>query len=64
MSSPPRRVLVDDTDSRILYSSSWVSDSSGIQDQVGNFGPAFNSTLHGAFGDGTAQFEFTGVLLG
>ncbi|KAG5735203.1 hypothetical protein E4T56_gene4807 [Termitomyces sp. T112] len=60
MVSPPRQVVVDDTDSQIGYfGSGWFSDR-GSQDTVGNFGPTYNKTSHGTKGNDSASFSFVG----
>jgi hypothetical protein len=56
----PRWVVVDDTDSNIQYSGPWFSDSSGSQDNVGNFGPAYKSTLHGTKANASFSYAFSG----
>ncbi|KAF9478490.1 hypothetical protein BDN70DRAFT_836032 [Pholiota conissans] len=61
MSSPPRLVVVDDTDPDIQYSGPWFADSSGSQDKSGNFGPAYQSTLHGTTLNASLSYSFTGT---
>jgi hypothetical protein len=56
-----RWVVVDDTDPSIVYSGPWFLDSSGSQDNVGNFGPPYLETLHGTSADGSVSFEFNGA---
>ncbi len=57
-----RWIVVDDTDLTALqYSSSWFPvNSQGNQDAIGNFGPAYRSTLHGTNLNATLSFNFTG----
>lgn len=56
-----RSVAVDDSSSRITYhGSSWFADQ-GSQDQAGNFGPPYRSTLHGTQSNASASFSFTGT---
>ena len=55
-----REVIVDDSDSRIFYSSSFFVDNSGNKDHQGNFGPTLDSTLHGTNSTGSFQFQFSG----
>ncbi|PPQ97527.1 hypothetical protein CVT26_006530 [Gymnopilus dilepis] len=56
-----RLVVVDDTDSSIQYTGNWFADTSGSQDNVGNYGPAYQSTLHGTKDDASLSFSFTGT---
>ncbi|KAF8159353.1 hypothetical protein B0H34DRAFT_767602 [Crassisporium funariophilum] len=63
MSVSPRKMVVDDTDSRIMYSSAWFLDSSGFKNAVGNFGPTLKSTLHGINSTGSLQFHFSGTSI-
>ncbi|KAH9484521.1 hypothetical protein JR316_0004003 [Psilocybe cubensis] len=59
--SARRAIIVDDTDSRIQYiGSSWFQDQ-GSQDNAGNFGPAYQSTLHGTRSDASLSFSFNGT---
>ena len=58
-----RLVVVDDTDSSIQYTGNWFADTSGSQDNVGNYGPAYQSTLHGTKDDASLSFSFTGQFL-
>lgn len=56
----PRWVVVDDVDSAINYTGPWFQDQ-GTQDSVGNFGPAYRSTLHGTKNNASLSFAFTGT---
>jgi hypothetical protein len=61
-SSTPRRVVIDDSDPQIRYTGEgWFQDN-GSQDGVGNFGPAYNHTLHGTKSDGTLTYTFQGAV--
>ncbi|KAG5638613.1 hypothetical protein H0H81_011503 [Sphagnurus paluster] len=56
-----RKIVVDDTDSRILYSGQgWFQDQ-GSEDNVGNFGPTYLRTSHGTKANGSASFAFEGT---
>jgi len=55
----PRWILVDDTDPRIQYSGPWFLDR-GSQDNLGNFGIPYQSTLHGINTDGSFSYDFRG----
>lgn len=64
----PRWIVVDDKDSGIKYypasSTPWFSVSTeGALDAVGNFGPAYRSTLHGTHSNASLSFNFTGQHL-
>ncbi|KIM39686.1 hypothetical protein M413DRAFT_447143 [Hebeloma cylindrosporum] len=58
-----RRVVIDDNDSRIIYSSAFFVDSTGIKDDQGNFGATLKSTLHGTNSTGSFQFRFSGTAI-
>lgn len=58
--SVPRWIIVDDADSSIQYSGPWFFDSKGTQDAVGNFGPAYQDTLHGTTLNASLSFSFSG----
>jgi len=59
-----RLVVVDDTDPNINYiGPSWVQDTSGSQDTIGNFGPAYRSTLHGTKSSASLSYAFNGKLV-
>ncbi|KAH9484548.1 hypothetical protein JR316_0004030 [Psilocybe cubensis] len=61
--SSRRAIAVDDTDSRIQYTGSgWFQDP-GPHDNVGNYGPAYKSTLHGTISDGSLSFNFAGTQI-
>ncbi|KAF8912163.1 hypothetical protein CPB84DRAFT_1841850 [Gymnopilus junonius] len=55
-----RSVFVDDTDSGIQYIGSWFADT-GTQNNLGNFGPPYKSTLHGIKSDGSFSYNFQGT---
>ena len=56
----PRFIVVDDVDtSSIQYTGPWYPDQ-GSQDSVGNFGPPYRSTLHGANANASLAFAFNG----
>ena len=59
-----RRVVVDDTNSEIIYApaDSWFAANS--QNQIlGNLGPPFLNTSHGlGSGNGSLAYTFTGEL--
>jgi len=57
----PRLVVVDDTDPTIEYTGPWFQDT-GSQDNVGNFGPAYLSSLHGTNQSASLSFAFNGKL--
>ncbi|KAK7030819.1 hypothetical protein VNI00_013927 [Paramarasmius palmivorus] len=55
----PRRIVIDDTDSRVKYETgTWSLDTSRTFDNLGTFGAAFNGTMHGT-NQNTASFSFT-----
>jgi hypothetical protein len=56
-----RRVVVDDTDSSIRYAGSWFQ-ANGQNDNLGNFGPPFQRTLHGVNQNASLSYAFTGDL--
>lgn len=58
----PRWVVVDNVDSAINYTGPWFQDQ-GTQDSVGNFGPAYRSTLHGTKNNASLSFAFNGSFL-
>lgn len=60
--SVPRWVAVDDTDSSIKYTGSgWFQDQ-GSQNNAGNFGASYRSTLHGTQTNASLTFNFSGEL--
>ncbi|KAF9522370.1 hypothetical protein CPB83DRAFT_899686 [Crepidotus variabilis] len=62
--SKSRWVVVDDTSVNIHYSGdSWFSDV-GSQDQVGDAGPAYRSTLLGTRSSASLSFSFSGTSVG
>jgi hypothetical protein len=50
---------VDDVDSQIQYTGPWFPDQ-GSQDSVGNFGPPYQSTMHGTISNASLSFAFHG----
>lgn len=54
-----RFVVVDDVDTSIQYTGPWYLDQ-GSQDAVGNFGPPYQSTLHGVNANASLAFAFNG----
>ncbi|KAG5722670.1 hypothetical protein E4T56_gene14461 [Termitomyces sp. T112] len=62
MDSPPtRQIVVDDTDSRIVYSGlSWTPDNGNL-DKIGTYGPTYNHTLHGTIVSSSMFFSFDGT---
>ena len=56
----PRWIIVDDVDSQIQYSGPWSADQ-GSRDSAGNFGPPYQSTLHGTNSNASLSFAFNGV---
>ena len=57
-----RLIILDDTSPSINYVGPWFLDQ-GSLDATGNFGPAYNHTLHGIKANGSFSFSFHGVLL-
>ncbi|KAF5316677.1 hypothetical protein D9619_006223 [Psilocybe cf. subviscida] len=64
MVTSTRRVVVDDSDPRILYSSSpsWFTISDPMAN-VGNYGPTYNSTQHGTHSSASFEFNFSGTQI-
>ncbi|KAJ2932104.1 hypothetical protein H1R20_g4975, partial [Candolleomyces eurysporus] len=56
--STPRRVVIDDTNSRVQYVGPWSLDARGTRDRLGNFGDPFQESLHGIVGS-TGSFSFS-----
>ena len=57
-----RMIVVDDTDPLFHYTEpEWFQDQ-GSQDNLGNFGPPFQHTLHGTNSNTSFSFSFQGVL--
>ncbi|KAG6880138.1 hypothetical protein C0992_005222 [Termitomyces sp. T32_za158] len=60
MVSPPRQVVIDDSDSQIRYvGSGWFPDQ-GSHDNVGNYGPTYQKTSHWTNGKDSFSFSFVG----
>ncbi|RDB25412.1 hypothetical protein Hypma_007554 [Hypsizygus marmoreus] len=57
----PRSVIVDDSDANIHYSSDWVQEAPGSYDNYGNFGPAYQHTIHTTTAKGSLTFPFNGT---
>ena len=55
----PQWIIVDDVDSQIQYTGPWFADQ-GSRDSVGNFGPAYQSTMHGTTSNASLSFTFNG----
>ncbi|KAK7023653.1 hypothetical protein VNI00_016615 [Paramarasmius palmivorus] len=54
----PRRIVVDDTDPRVEYAGSWLSDDTSLLDNLSCNGPTYNHTMHGTNQNNTS-FSFT-----
>ncbi|KAK7030822.1 hypothetical protein VNI00_013930 [Paramarasmius palmivorus] len=54
----PRRIVLDDTDSRVKYSGSWSLDDIGSFNILGSLGPVYNNTMHGSSSN-AASFSVT-----
>ncbi|KAF5344753.1 hypothetical protein D9756_011073 [Leucocoprinus leucothites] len=61
--APDRWVVIDDADPGLDYSGTWFSDTTGSQDNVGNFGPPYLDTLHGIRADGSVSLQFNGTAV-
>ena len=57
--SAPRLIIVDDVDTNIQYTGPWYPDQ-GSRDSVGNFGPPYQSTLHGVNSNASLTYRFNG----
>ena len=57
--SAPRLIIVDDVDPSIQYTGPWYPDQ-GSRDSVGNFGPSYQSTLHGVNSNASLSYAFNG----
>jgi hypothetical protein len=59
--SAPRFIIVDDVDPSIQYipSESWYPIQ-GSRDSLGNFGPPYQSTLHGVNVNASLSYAFNG----
>ena len=55
-----RLVVVDDTDPNIQYSGPWFT-AQNSQLTTGNFGPPFQSTLHGVSNNASFSYSFSGM---
>lgn len=55
----PRFIIVGDADPRIQYNGPWFQDQGG-EDSVGNFGPPYLDTMHGAKSNASLSFAFNG----
>ncbi|KIJ32452.1 hypothetical protein M422DRAFT_184512, partial [Sphaerobolus stellatus SS14] len=62
--SNPRRIMVDDTDSDIRYTGSWVLDQTGDLNSRGNFGPVYRNSVHSANTDASFSYSFNGTSIG
>lgn len=58
--APDRWVVLNDDNPAITYMGSWFQDT-GSKDNVGNFGPPYQHTLHGTSIAGSVLFEFNGA---
>ena len=58
----PRLIVVDDTDPSIRYSGAFSLDSTGLLDNQGFGGPAFNRTITGTTTNGTLSYNFKGEI--
>ncbi|KAG6906266.1 hypothetical protein DXG01_014874 [Tephrocybe rancida] len=64
MSSPNRRLIIDDTDERIRYDGpGWAEDTSGSQDSFGTYGATYNQTLHSTQYNSSVAFSFQGTSI-
>jgi urocanate hydratase len=55
-------VVVDDNDPALMYSpSNWTSYTDDGMNEVGDWGPPYQQTLHGISGDGSVSFSFNGA---
>ena len=57
--SAPRLIIVDDVDPNIQYTGPWYPDQ-GSRDSAGNFGPSYQSTLHGVNSNASLSYAFNG----
>ena len=57
--SAPRLIIIDDVDPSIQYTGPWYPDQ-GSRDSVGNFGPSYQSTLHGVNSNASLSYAFNG----
>ncbi|KDR67258.1 hypothetical protein GALMADRAFT_258429 [Galerina marginata CBS 339.88] len=55
-----RFIMVDDTDSGIQYTGPWFSLNPGAEDNLGDAGAPFLSTLHGVNSSGSLSYTFNG----
>ncbi|KAJ7440779.1 hypothetical protein B0H11DRAFT_1750498 [Mycena galericulata] len=66
MAAPPtpRQIVVDDTDPAIHYSQTgWFVAAPASLNTLGNFGPIFNDTSHGASSNASLTFGFSGTSI-
>ncbi|KIJ44148.1 hypothetical protein M422DRAFT_30652 [Sphaerobolus stellatus SS14] len=62
--SNQRRIVVDDTDSDIRYTGSWVLDQTGDLNKGGNFGPVYRNSVHSAnTSDASFSYSFNGTSI-
>jgi len=59
MSNATRWIIVDDTDLNIQYAGLWFQ-TRGSLDNLGTFGPPFESTLHGVNLNASLTYAFSG----
>ena len=57
--SAPRLIIIDDVDPTIQYTGPWYPDQ-GSRDSAGNFGPPYQSTLHGVNSNASLSYAFNG----
>ena len=55
----PRFIIVDDVDSQIHYTGPWFPEEGGLNN-VGNFGPPYQNTMHGTNASASLSFAFSG----
>ncbi|KAF8054327.1 hypothetical protein FPV67DRAFT_1130900 [Lyophyllum atratum] len=56
-----RPLVIDDTDTRVRYTAGGWFKATESRDDVGTFGPPYNSTLHGTKTNGNVSFAFEGT---
>jgi hypothetical protein len=57
---PILSVVIDDSDSSIVYNGDWTADHGSGFNSLGNEGMEWNNTLHGTTANGSATFNFSG----